>query len=103
MEFLRKCKFTLLTSYSENFGNVVIESKSTFTPCFVTSNLYISEYLNEDFIIDQYDHKQAAAKISTLFRKTMKTSIKVFFCLWKSQSTDTYWNNEIKLFCDSNL
>lgn len=101
---MRKCKFTLLTSYSENFGNVVIESKSTFTPCFVTSNLYISEYLNEDFIIDQYDHKQAAAKISDTLQKDDENINKsILLSLEKVNQQIHIGMNEIKLFCDSNL
>lgn len=43
----KKAKLTILTSYSENFGNVILESMSVGTPVIVTKNVGASEVVKK--------------------------------------------------------
>jgi glycosyltransferase involved in cell wall biosynthesis len=46
-EFLEKLDLLVLTSYNENFANVVIESLSMGTAVLVSENVGLSDYINE--------------------------------------------------------
>lgn len=69
--FLHNNSFHLLTSKSENFGNVVFESLKSGVPCFVSKNLYISEYLHPCLIIDYQNSEASAKKIKNYFNFNM--------------------------------
>ncbi|MEJ5992843.1 glycosyltransferase [Pedobacter sp. Du54] len=68
-KLLAKHDLMILTSHTENFANVVIESLSVGTPVFLSSNVGLSRYVNDNDLgfITNLDIIQISAKLQEAY------------------------------------
>ena len=61
LELLGSMDINLYCSFSESWGQVVLESISLKTPCLFSNNSGIDKWIGKDFLVEEYDNPKSIA------------------------------------------
>ena len=62
LELLAKMDINIYCSYSESWGQIVLESIALKTPCLFSNNSGLQKFIGNNFLVNEYDNVQSIAE-----------------------------------------
>lgn len=62
LELLGKMDINIYCSYSESWGQVILESIALKTPCLFSNNSGLQKFIGNNFLVNEYDNVQSIAE-----------------------------------------